>query len=185
MFMWRPRVSEYREGLPGWHPRNHLGPNLQPSCGDYGTTGSSTGQRTEDGKMKLHPRTMTVKRAEVELSQFLLQWAERHELTWCEMARAFTEQIQMCLKYMLRESTIRKIQTRKPTKIRLAAQSAWAWPSCKGDAKRGKTVWARRGISARFGGMVPVLPVECAYKAIWPSATASGLPDFIYHNYSR
>jgi hypothetical protein len=52
--------------------------------------------------MKLHPRTMMVKRAEVELSQFLRQWAERHELTWCEMARALTEQIQMCLKYMLR-----------------------------------------------------------------------------------
>jgi hypothetical protein len=52
--------------------------------------------------MKLHPRTMTVERAEVELSQFLLQWAEQHELTWCEMARALTEQIQMCLKYMLR-----------------------------------------------------------------------------------
>ena len=45
---------------------------------------------------------MTVERAEVELSQFLLQWAEQHELTWCEMARALTEQIQMCLKYMLR-----------------------------------------------------------------------------------
>ena len=43
-----------------------------------------------------------VKSAEVELTQFLRQWAERHELTWCEMARALTEQIQMCLKYMLR-----------------------------------------------------------------------------------
>jgi hypothetical protein len=52
--------------------------------------------------MKLDPRAMMVKRAEVEFSQFLLQWAERHELTWCEMARALTEQIQMCLKYMLR-----------------------------------------------------------------------------------
>ena len=52
--------------------------------------------------MKLHPRTMTVTSAEVELTQFLRQWAARHELTWCEMARALTEQIQMCLKYMLR-----------------------------------------------------------------------------------
>jgi len=52
--------------------------------------------------MKLHPRTMIVKSAEVELSQFLLNWAERHGLTWCEMARALTEQIQMCLKYILR-----------------------------------------------------------------------------------
>ena len=52
--------------------------------------------------MRLHSRTMLVKSAEVELSQFLLQWAERNGLTWCEMARALTEQIQMCLKYMLR-----------------------------------------------------------------------------------
>jgi hypothetical protein len=43
-----------------------------------------------------------VKRAEVELSQFLLHWAERHGLTWCEMARALTEQTQVCLKYILR-----------------------------------------------------------------------------------
>ena len=50
--------------------RNHLGPNLQPGCGDYGRTGTPAGQRTEDGKMKLHPRPMMVKRAEVELSQF-------------------------------------------------------------------------------------------------------------------
>ena len=48
--------------------------------------------------MKLHTRTMMVKGAEVELSQFLLDWAERHELTWCEMARALTEQTQMRLK---------------------------------------------------------------------------------------
>jgi len=74
----------------------------QPGCGDYGRRGPPTGQRTEDGKMKLHPRPMMVKRAEVELSQFLLQWAERHGLTGCEMVRALTEQIQMCLKYMLR-----------------------------------------------------------------------------------
>ena len=52
--------------------------------------------------MKLHRRTMIVKSAEVELNLFLLQWAERYELTWCEMARALTEQIQMCLKCMLR-----------------------------------------------------------------------------------
>ena len=45
---------------------------------------------------------MIVKSAEVELNLFLLQWAERYELTWCEMARALTEQIQMCLKYILR-----------------------------------------------------------------------------------
>jgi hypothetical protein len=52
--------------------------------------------------MKLHPRTMMVKRAEVELSQFLLDWAERHELTSCEIARALTEQTRMCLKSILR-----------------------------------------------------------------------------------
>ena len=70
--------------------------------------------------MKLHPRTMTVKSAEVELTQFLRQWAERHELTWCEMARALTEQIQMCLKYMLRaerhpEDPNKKDQAGKPS----------------------------------------------------------------------
>ena len=66
--------------------------------------------------MKLHPRPMMVKRAEVELSQFLLQWAERHELTWCEMARALTEQIQMVPEvYAPSGNATRKIQTRKPT----------------------------------------------------------------------
>ena len=30
----------------------------------------------------LHPRTMKVNRAEIELEEFLLTWAEQHDLTW-------------------------------------------------------------------------------------------------------
>lgn len=45
---------------------------------------------------------MVVKGAEVELKQFLLQWTERHDLTWSEIARALTEQTQMCLTFILR-----------------------------------------------------------------------------------
>jgi hypothetical protein len=46
---------------------------------------------------------MLVKSAQVELSQFLLQWGERNGLTWCEVARALTQQTQVCLKHILRE----------------------------------------------------------------------------------
>ena len=55
--------------------------------------------------MRLHSRTMSVKSAEVDLSQFLLQWAERNGLTCCEMARALTQQTQVCLKHILREES--------------------------------------------------------------------------------
>lgn len=34
----------------------------------------------------LDPRTMTVEAAEIELGTFLLDWAERHDLTRCEVA---------------------------------------------------------------------------------------------------
>ena len=52
--------------------------------------------------MELHRRTMMVKGAELELKWFLLHWAERHDLTWCEIARALTEQTQTCLTFILR-----------------------------------------------------------------------------------
>jgi hypothetical protein len=52
--------------------------------------------------MRLHPITMMVKSAEAEPREFLVHWIERHEVTWCEMARALTEQIHVYLKYILR-----------------------------------------------------------------------------------
>lgn len=45
---------------------------------------------------------MRVNCAEFELEEFLLTWAERHDLTWCEVARLLTELAQRCLAYMLR-----------------------------------------------------------------------------------
>ena len=82
--------------------------------------------------MKLHPRPMMVKRAEVELSQFLLQWAERHGLTGCEMVRALTEQIQMCLKYMLRAERHPEDPNKKADgRPGWPAQSTWAWLQVK------------------------------------------------------
>jgi len=58
--------------------------------------------REESQSLELHRRTMMVKGAELELRWFLLQWAERHDLTWCEIARVLTEQTQMCLMFILR-----------------------------------------------------------------------------------
>ncbi len=52
--------------------------------------------------VKLHPRTLMMKRAEIELEDFLLRWAGRHDLTWCEIARALTERTQRCLTLILR-----------------------------------------------------------------------------------
>src|SRR5439155_18260403 len=76
-----------REGLPGWRTRNYLGTDLQPGCGDCSRTGPPAGKRREERKMTLHRRTMKVKRRD---QSAFARLGERHELTWCEMARALT-----------------------------------------------------------------------------------------------
>lgn len=39
--------------------------------------------------MKLHPRAEVTQRADVELQGLLLEWVERHDLTWSEAIRIF------------------------------------------------------------------------------------------------
>jgi hypothetical protein len=85
--------------------------------------------------MTLHPRAMKVKRAEIELSQFLLDWAEQHELTWCEMARALTEQTQVCLKHILGLNATRKIEAKKLTKSRTRLASTGCLRVCQRQRK--------------------------------------------------
>jgi len=51
---------------------------------------------------QLHPRTMPVQKAQVDLNIVILEFAKEKGLTDIELLQCLTEHIQMTLKYMLR-----------------------------------------------------------------------------------
>lgn len=53
--------------------------------------------------MKLNPRTLPVQRAEVELQGWLIDWAERHDLTYVEALRCVLQAAERYSKYLLRD----------------------------------------------------------------------------------
>jgi hypothetical protein len=52
--------------------------------------------------LRLHPRTMQVQRAGADLSQLLIDWQERHELTTIEACVEIADKLRSLLKYPLR-----------------------------------------------------------------------------------
>lgn len=52
--------------------------------------------------MKLHKRTMIVQGADAELGSLLMDWIQKHDLTWVEAVRCLMGQAQGFMKYVLR-----------------------------------------------------------------------------------
>ena len=52
--------------------------------------------------LRLHPRTMPVKKADAELHAFLALWQKHHGLTFAEVAVILADRQQNALKYVLR-----------------------------------------------------------------------------------
>lgn len=53
--------------------------------------------------MKLHPRTMIVQKAGLELSEFVTSLIERHDLTYGELFGLMADRMAAWAKYMRRE----------------------------------------------------------------------------------
>lgn len=53
--------------------------------------------------MQLHPRTMIVKAAQLELSGFMLDWQQKHDLTFGETFKILAEMMERDAKYMIRQ----------------------------------------------------------------------------------
>ncbi len=63
--------------------------------------------------LRLHPRTMLVQKADVELHGFLAEWQNRHGLTFGEVAVILADRQQNVLKYVLRAERHPEDPTRK------------------------------------------------------------------------
>jgi hypothetical protein len=58
--------------------------------------------RPEDS-VKLHPRTLPVQRARIELDELVWKWMNAHDVTYVEAVRCLLEVTQTITKYQLRE----------------------------------------------------------------------------------
>lgn len=55
------------------------------------------------GGLRMHPRYFLVNKAELELTKWLLDWEQRHQLTEIEIVQCLQRRQSNMLKYMLRD----------------------------------------------------------------------------------